>query len=278
MALSADTIYEDQGKDGFSTQIVNTARPYVGSVVQIGHVDHATAANRGRLAPWTGGAGEIPSGWAMPDSTTGNTGATPIPEQPHDLRGFVRRVTVTGASAVTDAGRSVYASDDGTFTLTRSASRPLPLGRVMRWISGTTCRVYFYSVEGLDILAYGGSVLGEWHFPISGLFAAAGNAFTGFVARFHGAIISEYLVVAQVLTGGGASLTFNSEIGGTNVTGSAVIWAAGDAQGAKVAGAAITAANVFHEGDLIDIEAAVGTAGTGGLATYVIEYERRLGV
>jgi hypothetical protein len=121
-------------------------------------------------------------------------------------------------------------------------------------------------------------VLDVWMIPISGAQAGAGNAFTGFVARCHGAIISEYLVVAEVLTGGGASLTFNSEIGGTNVTGSAVVWTTANASGAKVAGAAVTAANVFHEGDLIDIEVALGTAGTGGLATYVIEYERRLGV
>ena len=278
MALAADTIYTEFGPDGSAVQIVNAARPYVGSLVYIGHSDHATSANRGRLGPWTGGASQIPSGFALPDSTTGDTTASPIPEQPIDLRTMIKQVLVTGTTAVTDAGRPVYASDDGTFTITAPTSRPFPCGRIWRWLSGTTCRVMFYGVPTLDGIALAGGPLDVWAFPVSGVQAGAGNALTGFVARFHGAIISEYLVVVSVLTGGGASLTFNSEIGGTNVTGSATVWTTANASGDKVAGAAITGANVFHEGDLIDIEVALGVAGTGGLATLFVEYEKRLGV
>ena len=45
---------------------------------------------------------------------------------------------MTGIANVTDA---VYATDDDTFTLT--ATGGLQIGKVSRWISGTTCMVYF---------------------------------------------------------------------------------------------------------------------------------------
>jgi hypothetical protein len=59
------------------------------------------------------------------------------------------RIAVTGASAVTNNGVSVFASDDGTFTLTSSTAFP-KIGRVVRWVgtdnggSGSTvCDVFF---------------------------------------------------------------------------------------------------------------------------------------
>jgi hypothetical protein len=56
-------------------------------------------------------------------------------------KGIVR-LPVTGASAVTDNGVAVYASDDGTFTLT-SSSTFVQIGKVATWITSTTCDVYF---------------------------------------------------------------------------------------------------------------------------------------
>jgi len=53
-------------------------------------------------------------------------------------------VSVVGATAVTDHDASVYASDDGTFTLT-STSNTL-VGKVLKWISGTTCLVFLQGV------------------------------------------------------------------------------------------------------------------------------------
>jgi hypothetical protein len=59
------------------------------------------------------------------------------------------RIAVTGASAVTDNGVSVFASDDGTFSLTSTTTTP-KIGRVVRWVgtdnggSGSTvCDVFF---------------------------------------------------------------------------------------------------------------------------------------
>lgn len=59
-------------------------------------------------------------------------------------KGIVK-LAVTGASGVTDHGVAVYASDDDTFTLT-SSSAYTQIGKVHRWITSTTCEVYFEGV------------------------------------------------------------------------------------------------------------------------------------
>lgn len=53
----------------------------------------------------------------------------------------VARLTVATASAVTQNGETVYASDDGTFTLASTSNSSV--GKVVQWITGTTCDVYF---------------------------------------------------------------------------------------------------------------------------------------
>jgi hypothetical protein len=58
-------------------------------------------------------------------------------------RGFVS-LPVTGAASAADQGEAVYASDDDTFTLTSTSNTPI--GKVHRWVSSTTCIVYFESV------------------------------------------------------------------------------------------------------------------------------------
>lgn len=53
----------------------------------------------------------------------------------------VAKLTVTGVSSAADVSEIVYASDDATFTLTASGSSAI--GRVLRWVTSTTCMVYF---------------------------------------------------------------------------------------------------------------------------------------
>ena len=55
-----------------------------------------------------------------------------------DATGDLTRVTVT---AVTDEGSTVYAADDDSFTLTVGSNTPI--GKVVRYISGTSVEVYF---------------------------------------------------------------------------------------------------------------------------------------
>lgn len=53
----------------------------------------------------------------------------------------VAKLTVVGASSTADVSELVYAADDDTFTLTASGASAI--GRVIRWVSTTTCLVYF---------------------------------------------------------------------------------------------------------------------------------------
>jgi hypothetical protein len=59
-------------------------------------------------------------------------------------RGFVQLSVATVASAA-DQGEAVYASDDDTFTLV--STNNTAIGKVHRWVSGTTCIVYFEAVN-----------------------------------------------------------------------------------------------------------------------------------
>ena len=57
----------------------------------------------------------------------------------------LKEVAVTGASAITDVGDLVYASDGQT--LTKTASNMNPFGRIVKWYSSTTCDVYVFTYE-----------------------------------------------------------------------------------------------------------------------------------
>ncbi len=52
---------------------------------------------------------------------------------------------VTGVASAADVGEAVYASDDDTFTLTAGSNSAI--GKVVRWVSGTRCVVYFEGVQ-----------------------------------------------------------------------------------------------------------------------------------
>lgn len=73
---------------------------------------------------------------AQADNSAGAAGAISV-----DLKQRGRVVlAVTGASAITDKDKPVYATDDDTFTLTAGGTR---IGYVDRWVSSTTCVVRF---------------------------------------------------------------------------------------------------------------------------------------
>lgn len=55
-------------------------------------------------------------------------------------KGFIP-LPVVGVTGIADEGSTVYASDDDTFTLTATANSTV--GKVARFISGTTVLVYF---------------------------------------------------------------------------------------------------------------------------------------
>ena len=63
-------------------------------------------------------------------------------------KGYVQ-LSVVGVASAADVSELVYASDDDTFTLT--ASTHGTIGKVARWVTGTTCIVYFEAVPQRSI-------------------------------------------------------------------------------------------------------------------------------
>jgi hypothetical protein len=277
MALIAATTRRPAGAGSHDGEIVNAAVCYEGGYLMQGGPSHATATTTGRIQPYNDEVGSIPFGRCQKGGT-GATAANPIPRATSDLEAHIlKAVAVTGVTALTDVGKVVYMTDDNTLTLTRP-TYGLPVGHIIAWRATTSCDVLFWGVIGTDILALAGAAQERWLLAVvTGIAAAGADVATGIVAPYHGKINAVYGIVSAALVGAGADLSYNLEIGGTNVTGGVVQVLLADATGTKKAGTAVTAANVFHEGDLIDVEVAVATASTGGLVMIFAEVERLLG-
>lgn len=96
-----------------------------------------------------------------------------------DIECRVRRqgeveLSVTGASAVTDRGKPVYATDDDTFTLTSGGTM---IGRVSRWVTGTTCYVVF---QAADVSVGEPVQTKSLHIPVLSAVEADGTALADF--------------------------------------------------------------------------------------------------
>lgn len=209
-------------------------------------------------------------------SQLGDTSASPPPESGISiLPQILRKATVTGASAQSDVMAPVYATDNQVLTLTRPSDDATVVGVVTKWHSSTTCDVLLLGLLGQLLLGYGGgnrAVFDLGHYDHATL--ADGDIRTGIVMPFHGKFVSLHGFVETAFTGSGGTATLNLEIGGTNVTGGALVvsTAAGGTVGTKLDASAITAANVFHEGDTVDLEvsSAGGTQTAGRVHVYAI--------
>ena len=73
------------------------------------------------------------------DNSTGSAGDIKVKVR---QKGAVK-LSVAGVTDYADVGSDVYASDDLVFTLTVGTN--LKVGKILRWISGTDCIVYFES-------------------------------------------------------------------------------------------------------------------------------------
>lgn len=111
---------------------------------------------------YEGGALMLSSGYAAPISGTDATfigfadetvdnaaGASGDKNVAVNTSGYVK-LAVTGVAAVTDVGSPVYATADGTFTLTSGGTR---IGTVYKWETSTTCIVAFASHAGKEYVA-----------------------------------------------------------------------------------------------------------------------------
>jgi len=276
MALSANAtgpVVRDRNQQAW--EAVNSAEIYFGGYAMVGTRSHATTATRGRTQAWNDENGAAPAGF-FTTRETGNTSGTPVPTGKVSIDGGIHEVSVTGAGAVSDAGLAyVYATDDNTFTLTRP-TLGIPIGSVVEYKSGTTCMVYMFSLGELIVMAAGGNAqeticLGQLTF-VSGI--SDGNVLTGWQAPYHAQILDFYCITDRPIQGDGSGATsLNLEIGGTNVTDGVITISetSNDVAGEKNSASAITGADIMHEGDLIDVEAAssAGNFTAGSVRLYI---------
>lgn len=275
MAAATSIVTTRDGKtlNALAFEVLNAEVVWPGEFQAVGGPTHGTAAAQGRQDRFTGAAGEIPVGFPN-DKVTGDT--TPPSTGKilgtNDVRCMVRRIPCTLTGDRTDVGKVVYMTDGNAWTTTRP-TLGIPYGIVVEPISSTEAWIMNFSFEVLCALALCGSGSTTWFLGLMTAGAATGNVATGIVAPFHGKILNFYGIVVVEATDADVVHAINLEIGGTNVTGGALAWDFDDAVGQKNSATAITAANEFHEGDLIDVETTASVAGTvadpGLLALYV---------
>lgn len=180
--------------------------------------------------------------------------------------------SVTGASAVTDVSKYVYATDGQTLTLTQPTAG-IPAGVVVEHITGTYCWVYLFDyVEALQLSRAGlGTQYEVMDLGIVGSNTLGGTSaltlLTLLASTSHYKFISFHAQPFSYDTGIIAgSQALNLEIGGTDVTGGVLTLtyeycdAAADL-GTNITATAITAENEVHQGDVVQIEMAA--SGTG---------------
>ena len=257
-------------------QVVNSSVLYAGGFQSVNSRDHGTAASVGRVQPYSSSSNQIPAGFQRAANTTGDTAATPIPRSNLWVGPvIVKSLAITGlAGTFADVGRLFYATTDNDFTLTRT-DPDIALGIITDFQTSSVATARFFSMAELAILAMAGT--GQAACPIALISAGSvtGNIVTSWLAPCHGRITE---VSGQVLieaTDADVDLLVNLEIGGTNVTGGVVNILFNSAIGVKLAGTAVTAANVFHAGDAIDVEVVASVAGTltdPGLTTIWMVY------
>jgi hypothetical protein len=156
-----------------------------------------------------------------------------------------------------------------------------PVGIIWNGVNASVADVLIFGFRTRMLLDMCGGPVQTWCLgSVSAETPSAQNLLTGLVMPFHGKFLEVFTVCVAASTDADWAQTLNLEIDGTNVTGGVVTMATADAQGDKQAGTAITAANEFGAGSLLDVEAASVTAGTAnnGLYNLYVRVEMQLGL
>jgi len=129
MALSANTLRDYQVGEKETLPVKASTQIFEGAAVG----EDAAGYSRGLVAgdPFQGFAE------AEADNSAGAAGAINVTVK---TKGRIV-LAVVGTSITSNDGPAVYASADGTFTLTSTSNTKI--GYVSRWISGTNCVVEF---------------------------------------------------------------------------------------------------------------------------------------
>lgn len=149
MALSANASYEMRDTERISTiemKVLTAAVLYNGSLCS-----HDTTV--GAIKPYDGTSADKLVGWHFGDSVTGLTTASVPPTGTIKVGGFVLvGLTVAGLSAgVVDSnlGAIVWATDDGTYTITDPSSTGHEIGHVVKYNTSAIADVLTDNVYGL---------------------------------------------------------------------------------------------------------------------------------
>lgn len=194
---------------------------------------------------------------------------------------ILKDAAVTAVAADTDIGKPVYATDGQTLSITTPADDALPMGFVYDKDRGSTDAVADVFVLGKVLswlLAMGGGVrkthcLGTLTAYTAGYIV--GSASTGIKLRGHGKIVTFQAFVTAVATDDTKETSIALKINDAAVTGGAADLDVSElqTQGGEVTVTAITGANEFHDGDLLQITATGGSPPVDGAVTAFIEVE-----
>lgn len=171
-------------------------------------------------------------------------------------------MTIAGA-ALTDVGRPVFITDDQTLSL---YGGNVPVGHIWKYISATSVMVMPGPVR-----------FGYVDIPVAlSEISADADVGDGITATFNYLITKTSFHVLTKSTGAGADVDLKLEIGTTDVTGGDVTLtlATTNTAGDVVDGAAITAENYVHAGDVLQVDADHTTDFTAGDGLLRVHYAR----
>lgn len=276
-ALTELTTRLVQGASRLQYAVTDTEEVFMGGTVSL----DTSTGNENRVKAFTGGADEIPLGFAQPGDTTlsadgsvtGNTAGTNNVTV-ELLESVLPDITVAGTTGAVDVGRTVYELDDQDYT---TVANGLPAGTLARHLTGTRFDLHLFSAAQRNTLALSGAAAGAT-ILVASLDATSltGNLLAGYILQGNGRITSTFAIVDVIIAGAGGDMDVNLEIGGANVTGGVIpVLTAGGTRAANLPGSAITALGAFSDGDLLDVEGVENVAITSGRINLyiVVEYD-----
>ncbi len=263
--LTAAVIHRGKSNAGFRSYLVdNGVELFAGALVGLDASGH--------LDKWADTAGHRFVGLLL-ESATGDTSATPKVEGKVDESGYTIMSATVASVAQTDVNAPVYCSTDNPadFVLAPTANVG-PVGRVVRYVSSGVADVQLFTPaeaagrSGLAGISY-------ISIPITlAQISGAGDVVTSFTPGFRFRVVSTQFHTTTVVTTGSRAATLNLEIGTTNLTGGDVVLTSATCTplGARIAGAAITAANVGTATDTISVESSSVTAFAEGAGVLLV--------
>jgi hypothetical protein len=281
MTSSKSAFVDDLGDEGMNAQIKTAIQTYADDLIAL--YGPTAAATNGQSDKWAVGVGQILMGTAV-NEKLGNSTTKVLGKI--NLKGKIRKRTIATASAITDNGKPFYATDENTYTLAVPSIKAVPIGIVVQWITGTTCLVYEFPQHTLRANDMAGQGLEDLHlgsFPCTAF--ANGNMVVDLPLRYHAQIEQLWSAIRLAPAGASGTATIKAQIkavGGSYVDVGApttfVAAATGDALGAVKTSAAVTTANIFHDGDLLQLVASAVTAMSAGHVDIYAKVRRRFGV